>query len=146
MKKYFILFILLNWIAIELEAQSFNRFRFEEPWSFSLQAGPSQYFGDLYSFWKYEEGIQPDYNFGMSARYIFGTRLKARADISYYQISGNDLPADPSSGRPPRNLNFRARNLEGALLVEYYLKPVKAYNIRRDFLNPYIFAGLGLTS
>lgn len=146
MKKYSILLFILFEVAIELNAQSFNRFRFEEPWSFALHMGPSQYFGDLYSLWKYNEGVQPDYNIAFSARYTFATRLKARGDLTYYQISGSDGIADPSSGRPPRNLNFRARNWEGALLLEYYLKPVKRYTIERDFINPYIFAGIGITS
>lgn len=146
MKKYLILFYLLFEVTVELSAQAFNRFRFEEPWSFSLQMGPTQYFGDLYSLWKYNEGVQPDYNIAFSSRYTFGTHLKARADITYYQISGQDDPADPESGRPPRNLDFRARNWEGALLLEYYLRPVKVYNITREFLNPYVFAGVGVTS
>jgi hypothetical protein len=146
MRKYLILFSFLFWLADGLNAQSFNRFRFEEPWSFSLQAGPTQYFGDLYSLWKYTDAFQLNYNFAFSTRYIFGTHLKARADISYYQISGQDLTADPRSGRPPRNVNFRARNWEAALLMEYYLKPVKVYNITRDFINPYIFVGAGITT
>lgn len=146
MKKYLFPFFLLFGTAVEVNAQSFNRFRFEEPWSFALHLGPSQYFGDLYSLWKYDEGVQPDYNIAFSTRYTFGTNMKARADITYYQISGSDDPADPASGRPPRNLNFRARNWEGALLVEYYLRPVKVYNITREFINPYVFAGLGITS
>lgn len=146
MKKYLILFLLLFEVVVEINAQSFNRFRFEEPWSFALHMGSTQYFGDLYSLWKYNEGVQPDYNVAFSTRYTFGTHLKARADLTYYQISGSDGPADPRSGRPPRNLSFRARNWEGALLLEYYLKPVKVYNITREFINPYIFAGAGITS
>jgi hypothetical protein len=146
MKKYVILFFLLFKVAVDVDGQSFDRFRFEEPWSFALHMGPTQYFGDLYSLWKYNEGVQPDYNIAFTTRYTFGTNLKARADITYYQISGSDNPADPESGRPPRNLNFRARNWEGAILVEYYLKPVKLYNITREFINPYVFAGVGVTT
>lgn len=146
MKKYLILFSIFFCMAGELIAQSFNRFKFEEPWSFSLQTGPTQYFGDLYSLWKYSDVLQPNYNFAFSSRYIFGTNLKARADISYYQISGQDYSADPISGRPPRSLNFRSRNWEAALLMEYYLKPVKVYNITREFINPYIFAGVGIST
>src|SRR5690554_6170092 len=136
MKKYLILFYLFFEVGAELNAQSFNRFRFEEPWSFSLQAGPTQYFGDLYSLWKYNEGVQPDYNIAVSTRYTFGAHVKARADVTYYQISGQDELADPKSGRIPRDLTFRARNWEGALMVEYYLFPVKTYNINREFINP----------
>ncbi len=138
-----VFFILCSEIAM---AQSHYRARFEEPWSFSLQAGPSQYFGDLYSLWRYYEGIQPDYNAAFSARYTFGTHLKARTDFTFYQISGEDTKADPRSGRIPRDLNFRARNWEAAFLVEYYLKPVKVYNITREFLNPYIFLGIGAST
>lgn len=130
----------------ELLAQSMYRFRFEEPWSFSLQAGPSQYFGDLYALWQYQEGIQPDYNAAFSARYTFGTNLKARTDITYYEISGQDTKADERSGRIPRDLHFRSRNWEAAFLVEYYYKPVKVYNITREFLNPYVFFGVGATT
>jgi hypothetical protein len=138
-----VIFIISSELAL---AQSHYRARFEEPWSFSLQAGATQYFGDLYSLWKYYEGVQPDFNAAFSARYTFGTNLKARTDISFYQISGEDTKADPRSGRIPRELNFRARNWEAAFIVEYYLKPVKVYNITREFLNPYIFAGVGAST
>lgn len=142
----FIVSIFFTLVAINASAQAFNRFRFEEPWSVALHLGPTQYFGDLYSLWKYNEGVQPDFNVAISGRYTFGTNLKARADVSYYQISGQDNLADPRSGRIPRRLNFRARNWEAALLAEYYLKPVKVYNITREFFNPYIFAGVGVST
>lgn len=142
----FIVSIFFTLVAIDASAQAFNRFRFEEPWSVALHLGPTQYFGDLYSLWRYNEGVQPDFNAAISGRYTFGTNLKARADISYYQLSGQDNLADPGSGRIPRGLNFRARNWEATLLAEYYLKPVKVYNITREFFNPYIFAGIGVST
>nr|MBI1231285.1 hypothetical protein [Cytophagales bacterium] len=144
--KGFIVGIFFILTANLAHAQAFNRFRFEEPWSVALHLGPTQYFGDLYSLWKYDEGVQPDYNIGLTGRYTFGTNLKARMDVTYYQISGEDSKADPISGRIPRELNFRARNWETALMAEYYLKPVKVYNITREFLNPYIFAGVGVST
>ncbi|MEX2511755.1 MAG: hypothetical protein WD398_02520 [Cyclobacteriaceae bacterium] len=147
MNKFFLFFgIFFVFLAFSTFSQSIYRFRFEEPWSFALHVGPTQYFGDLYSLWKYEEGVQPDYNAGFTGRYTFGTNLKARADVSFYQISGQDVKADPNSGRIPRNLNFRARNWEAAFLVEYYYKPVKVYNITREFINPYLFFGLGAST
>lgn len=144
-KIFFITFFLIG-ISLQTFAQSFYRFRFEEAWSFSIQGGPTQYFGDLYALWQYNEGIQPSYNVGLSARYTFGTNLRARGDVSFYQISGHDDQADPVSGRIPRNLSFRSRNWEAALLVEYYLKPVKLYNVNREFFNPYVFFGIGATT
>ncbi|MFC4870068.1 hypothetical protein [Negadavirga shengliensis] len=147
MNKFILFLAIFCAVGISgLEAQSIYRFRFEEPWSFSLQMGPTQYFGDLYSLWRYYEGVQPDYNAAFSARYTFGTRMKARTDVTYYQIAGRDEKADPRSHRFPRHLNFRARNWEAAFLLEYYYKPVKLYNITREFLNPYVFLGIGATT
>lgn len=137
-KKIFLLHF-LTCILLQTFGQGFNKYRREELWSFSLQGGPSQYFGDLYALWQYKEGVQPDYYAGFSARYTFGTNLKVRGDLGYYQISGQDDHADPKSGRVPRNLNFRSKNWETAILIEYYLKPVKKYNINRDFLIPMSF-------
>jgi hypothetical protein len=145
-EKIFFLAFFLAANSVQTLAQGIYRFNFEEPWSFSIQGGPSQYFGDLYALWQYQEGVQPDFYSGLSARYTFGTNLKARADFGFYQISGQDDLADPASGRVPRNLNFRSRNWEAAFIVEYYLKPVKVYNINREFFNPYIFFGMGAST
>lgn len=141
------LLILLFFILIgEIQAQSFYRFRFEELWSFGASGGATQYFGELYSLWKYEEGIQPDYNFSINARKTIGTKTRLRLEGSFIQISGQDPPADPRSLREPRNLHFRARNFEVAFLAEYHWKPVKLNNITRHFLNYYIFAGVGAST
>lgn len=127
-------------------SQSFYRYRFEEPWSISAGVGPTQYFGELYSFWKYNEGIQPDWNANFSVNYIFGTHLKARLEGTYYKMSGSDPPSDPRAYRTPRNLSFRASNIEVAALVEYYLFPVKVNNITRNLWNPYLFFGVGMST
>lgn len=146
MKKYAILFFLFFEIAVDVNGQSFDRFRFEAPLSFALHGGSTQYFGDLYSLWNYKDGIQPDYNIGLTTKFTTGTNIKIRANLIYYQISGDDNAADPRSGRAPRNLNFRAQNWEGSVQMEYYLRPVKLYHINRTYFNPYLFAGAGLTS
>lgn len=127
-------------------SQSFYRYRFEEPWSISAGIGPTQYFGELYSFWKYNEGVQPDWNASFSVNYIFGTHLKARGEFTYYKMSGSDPPSDPRAFRYPRNLHFRASNMELTGIVEYYWHPVKLNNITRHLWNPYIFFGIGLST
>ncbi|PZX55624.1 DUF6089 family protein [Algoriphagus chordae] len=142
-KTLFVLFFLSSSLAY---SQSFYPYRFEEPWSISATAGASQYFGELYNFWKYSEGIQPNWNVNINANYTFGTNLKARAQFSYYKISGSDAPSDPRAERIPRNLDFQSTNWEMLGMVEYYLFPVKKYAISRAFWNPYIFAGLGISS
>jgi hypothetical protein len=144
MKK--ILFILLFFSSSLAYSQSFYRFKFEEPWSFSASIGPTQYFGELYSFWKYNEGVQPDWNANAAVHYTFGTNLRARIDFSYIKMSGQDPPSDPRANRAIRNLNFRAQNWEATAMVEYYLFPVKVPNIHRSLLNPYIFAGIGMST
>lgn len=144
MKKF--LFIILFFSTTGAFSQSFYRFRFEEPWSFSASAGMTQYYGELYSFWKYNEGIQPDWNANIAAHYTFGTNLRARVDFSYIKMSGSDPPSDPRAYRTPRNLSFRAKNWEGTAMIEYYLNPVKVPNIHRSLLNPYIFAGVGMST
>lgn len=144
MKK--LLVVSLFFICFSAHTQSFYRYRFEAPWSISAGIGPTQYFGELYSFWKYNEGIQPDYNVNFSVNYVFGTHLKARVEGTYYQMSGSDVPSDPRAFRTPRNLTFRARNWEAAGIIEYYWHPVKLNNITRHLWNPYIFAGVGMST
>jgi hypothetical protein len=129
-----------------LASQSFYRYRFEAPWSLSASIGPTQYFGELYSLWKYDEGIQPDWNVNFAVRRVLGTYIKARVEGTYYQISGQDPPADPRSNREPRNLSFMARNWEISAIGEFHLKPVRQYNITRHFINFYGFAGVGVSS
>lgn len=144
MKK--ILFLVLFLFSTSAFSQSFYRFRFEEPWSISASVGATQYFGELYSFWKYQEGVQPDWNANLSFHYTFGTHLRARGDFSYIKMSGQDPPADPVSNRTPRDLNFRAQNWEVTGILEYYFRPVKLSNITRDLWNFYIFAGVGMST
>ena len=139
-------FLLLFFVSQAAVSQSFDRYRFESPWSVSASLGPTQYFGELYSLWKYNEGVQPDWNANFAVRRVLGTHIKARIEGTYYQISGQDPPADPRSNRNPRNLHFRARNWEATAIGEIYLKPVRQYNITRDFINFYGFAGIGVSS
>lgn len=142
-KLLFILLFLFSWTA---QSQSFYRFKFEEPFSISASAGVTQYYGELYSFWKYNEGIQPDWNANVAFHYTFGTHLRARGEFTYYKMSGSDPPSDPRAYRTPRNLSFRTQNLEMTGILEYYWFPVKVPNIHRNLWNPYIFAGIGMST
>ncbi len=144
MKKFLILiFFFASW---GVKSQSYYRYRHEVPLSISASVGPSQYFGELYSFWKYREGIQPDWNANLGISYVFGTHLKAKVQGTYYKISGSDTPSDPRAYRIPRNLHFRAANFEVAGMIEYYWFPVKIVNLSRHFWNPYVFFGVGMST
>lgn len=144
MKK--LLFLIFFLSTFSSYSQSFYRYRIEVPWSISVGIGPTQYFGELYSFWDYKEGIQPDWHANFSVNYTFATHFKARLEGTYYKISGSDPPSDPRAFRTPRNLHFRATNIEVAALFEYYWRPVKVKNISREVFNPYIFAGIGMST
>ncbi|RIW17544.1 hypothetical protein D0X99_06310 [Algoriphagus lacus] len=144
MKRLFSIFLFL--VSFSAYPQSFYRYRFEAPWSISAGIGPTQYFGELYSFWKYEEGVQPDWNANFSVNYVFGTHLKARLEGTYYKMSGSDVPSDPRAYRTPRNLTFQAKNWEASGIIEYYWHPVKLNNITRHLWNPYIFFGVGMST
>ncbi|WP_297336987.1 hypothetical protein [Algoriphagus sp.] len=144
MKKLLLIFFVF--LSLETFSQSFYRYRFEEPWSFSASLGPTQYFGELYSFWKYNEGVQPDWNANIAFHYTFGTHLRARGEFSYYKMSGQDPPSDPRAYRTPRDLHFRAKNWEMTGIIEYYWHPVKVPNIHRPLWNPYIFFGIGMST
>lgn len=144
MRKLIIVLFFL--ITCKANSQSFYRYRFEAPLSISAGVGPTQYFGELYSFWKYREGVQPDWHANFSVNYIFGTHLKTRLEGTYYKMSGSDPPSDPRAFRTPRNLHFQAKNLEVSSIFECYLFPVKVNNITRALWNPYVFAGIGMTT
>ncbi|MCR9084101.1 MAG: hypothetical protein NXH89_16865, partial [Cyclobacteriaceae bacterium] len=146
MKKLgFIVVFLIGW-SYQASAQSFYRYRFEEPWSISASIGPTQYFGELYSFWKYNEGVQPDWNANIAFHRTIGTNLRAKGEFSYIKMSGQDPPSDPRAFRTPRNLHFRARNWEVSGVIQYFWHPVKVPNIHRPLWNPYIFVGIGMST
>ena len=117
-----------------------------EPWSISAGVGPTQYFGELYSFWKYQDGIQPGWNANLGINYVFDTHFKARLEGTYYKMVGSDPPSDPRANRYSRNLNFRATNIEVAAIIEYNLYPVEVNSSRRRTLNPYLFVGVGMST
>lgn len=144
MKK---LLILLSFFAsTSTYSQSFYRKKEVDPWSVTIGVGPTQYFGELYSFWKYKDGIQPGWHANLGINYVFASHFKARLEGTYYKIIGSDPPSDPRANRSPRNLSFRATNMEAAALIEYYLYPVDVNASRRNTLNPYLFAGVGIST
>ncbi len=144
-KLGFIVVFLIGW-SYQASAQSFYRYRFEEPWSISASIGPTQYFGELYSFWKYNEGVQPDWNANIAFHRTIGTNLRAKGEFSYIKMSGQDPPSDPRAFRTPRNLHFRAQNWEVTGVIQYFWHPVKVPNIHRPLWNPYIFVGIGMST
>lgn len=120
---------------------------------FSYGMGFSTYHGDLYAF--DQDKLQGfNFNAGIGLRRKFGSQLSIRADFNIYQLQAADSlehqsglfqVSDPPD-RAQRNLSFRAKNIEFSLMAIFNLIPVNGSYTRRPLLNPYIFAGFGIST
>lgn len=146
MKTSLVLFIFYFGCLLTLNGQSFYSRKIEKPWSLSLHVGPTQYFGDLYSFWEYNDGIQPKWNLGLAYHKILDKNFKLRLNTSFIKLAGQDRLSDPKETRINRNLHFRSNIFEVSGMIEYYLKDLWTKRSRRPVWNPYIYLGLGLAT
>lgn len=150
--KYLVLFasLFLLWGTSTADAQRMNRFRSEYnkrmyrhgEISYTAGAGISTYFGDLKEestdLW-----VKPTTQLGVQYRY--NNHLQFRSEVMWYRISGADSLNDIDSGIRTRNLSFRADNFElSAVAIWQFFNKYSRYN--KPTLNPYVFAGLALTT
>jgi hypothetical protein len=111
--------------------------------TFSISAGAafSSYYGDLkdsrIDFW-----AKPSAQLGL--QYRVNDHFHFRAELIWYRISGADSLNKSNSGIYDRNLSFRADNFELNLVGLMHL--FNKYAVGRPFVNPYVFAGIGVTS
>ena len=112
---------------------------------FSLSAGTgaATYFGDLNSSNKINGRVKLS-TIGLEARLL--THVSARVEGAYYTLEGKDSRADPGSYEQQRNLSFTSKNLEGNLQLLYYLKPYGGDYYNRWNWDPYVGAGVGITT
>ena len=100
-------------------------------------SGTSTYFGDLC-----ESGdclrARPMASVGFN--YRFTGKFSLRGELAYFRLYGTDV--DGKNAR--RNLSFRSGNMElsGAAVFDIF-QYTKFYS-QRQFVRPYVFAGLGL--
>lgn len=110
--------------------------------SFSAGVGISSYFGDLKDS-RTDLWARPSTQLGV--QYRLNNHLHLRNELFWYRIAGADSLNDQESDIYSRNLSFRSDNVEWNLVARYeYFNKFSRYN--RPLLNPYGFAGIGLTT
>lgn len=130
MKKYLI--VLFLYVPFFLQAQL-------EVGAF---AGVSAYHGEIAPETSRASFDQMHGSFGLFLRNGFSNHITGRLHFMYGKVSGKDANAS-STGRVERNLSFRSRIFEGALIGEFNILGYRAYNYERVF-SPYIFGGIAV--
>jgi hypothetical protein len=110
--------------------------------SFSAGVGVSSYFGDLKNS-RIDLWVKPSIQLGI--QYRVNDHLNIRSEAIWYRISGADSLNDQDTRIYGRNLSFRSDNIElnVVALYELFNKYSRSY---RPWLNPYAFAGIGITT
>ncbi len=72
----------------------------------------------------------------------FNSRLSARAELTWFQICGNDKDADDD--RTERNLSFKSGNIELSVMGAVNLTPMGVRFYQRSAFNFHAFAGIGV--
>jgi hypothetical protein len=126
-------------ITIYADAQSFYSTRRNRNLLVSFGTGTATYKGELVN--PNQFGIvKPNIAFG--AEFYFSSRVSARAELTFFQLSGDDKKANDD--RKERNLSFTSNNVEASLLGAINLSPVGIRFYQRSILNFHAFAGIGL--
>jgi hypothetical protein len=112
--------------------------------TFALTAGVgvSSYFGDLKGH-KTDLWVKPSSQLGF--QYKVNNHFLLRTEVMWYRIAGADSLNDEKSSIYSRNLSFRSDNLELNLVALFHWFNKHAHS-KTALLNPYGFAGLGVTS
>jgi len=140
MKVLRILLVLIIFLPELLDAQSFYAIRRERSLIATAGVGTSTYFGELSNPKDYVDA-RPSITGGL--QYFFTNRISARAELTYFQLSGDDAKAD-DNGRVTRNLSFVSNNLEFNAVGIIQLGPHGKRFYQRPKINFYGFAGIGL--
>jgi hypothetical protein len=139
MKRLLILLIFIS-LANELASQSFYNYKRGRDLIASLGTGTTTYFGDLK-----DDGdiFDPKPNVNLGLQYFFSKRIAARAEITWFQLKGDDNQSK-ESGKVERNLSFSSNNFEFNVvgILQAFPRGSKYYQ-RPDF-NVYGFLGIGL--
>ncbi len=142
MRKFYLTPWLVFGLVGAVQAQSFYALRRERNLIATVGTGTSTYFGELTNKGDYIDA-KPNFNAGL--QYYFTNRISARAEASWFQLSGSDAKADPSGelGRRPRNLSFQSNSIEFSVTGAYNFLPNGNRYYRRPGFNAYVFGGIG---
>ncbi len=132
--------VLLLITLVPAQAQSFYSVRRDRTLIFSAGTGTSTYWGELANKGDYLDA-KPNVNLGLQA--FLGSRVSARAEINWFQLSGDDAQAT-GGGREFRNLSFQSNNYEISLTGAVHLFPLGVRYYQRPAINFYGFTGIGI--
>ncbi len=119
-------------------SQSFFSLRRDRNFMVSLGSGTANYYGEMVNPGEFGT-LKP--NIAMGAEMYLTSRVSARAELTWFQLSGNDAKADDD--RVERNLSFRTNAIELSLLGAVNLSPMGMRFYQRSSVNFHVFAGLG---
>jgi hypothetical protein len=136
-----IVFVVVGFLGLPLasSAQSFYALRRDRNFLVSLGSGTANYYGEMVNPGEFGT-LRP--NVAIGAEYYVTNRISARAELTWFQLSGNDAQADDD--RVERNLSFRANCLELSALGAINLTPMGLRFYQRSALNFHAFAGIGV--
>ncbi len=140
MKRIIIVFLALVITLPEVLAQSFYSIRRERDLIATFGGGTATYYGELANPGDYIDA-KPTFNVGL--QYYFTNRISGRAELTWFQLAGDDAQADDGS-RVRRNLSFSSNNLELSATGAINLFPMGQRFYQRPPINFYGFAGIGL--
>lgn len=137
MKTPVVAFLLIL-VAFATAGQSFYAVRKERSLIAVGGIGTSTYFGELANPGDYFDA-RPSLSAGL--QYYFTNRISARAELSWFQLKGDDAKADDNSRRK-RNLSFLSNNIEFSVIGQFNLFAMGQRFYQRPKLNFYGFAGI----
>lgn len=106
----------------------------------TVGVGTSTYYGELSNPKDYLDA-KPSMAVGL--QYFFTNRISARAELTYFNLQGDDAQADDEY-RLQRNLSFTSSNFEFNTVGVIQLGPHGQRFYQRPRINFYGFAGIGL--
>ena len=140
MNRIFV-FLVVGFLGVPFEgsSQSFYALRRDRNFLVSIGSGTANYKGEMVNPGEWGK-LRP--NVAIGAEYYLTSRISARAELTWFQIAGNDADADDD--RVERNLSFRANCLELSALGAINLTPMGLRFYQRSTLNFHAFTGIGL--
>lgn len=130
--------VVLLGIPVAGYSQSFFALRRDRNFLVSFGSGTANYLGEMVDPGEFGR-LRPNIAFG--AEMYLTSRISARAELTWFQLSGDD--AEANDDRQERNLSFRSNCLELSLLGAINLTPMGLRFYQRSQLNFHAFAGLG---
>jgi hypothetical protein len=119
-------------------SQSFYAIRKERSLIGYVGVGSATYFGELSPP---KNSLTPaKYGFNVGLEHFVTNRISARAEATWFQISGTDKGM---ASREPRNLSFTSNNIEANLAATVNLLPNGRRFYQRQVINFYGFVGIG---